>query len=89
MLPMGAPKTIAQLMVGANACLSVFLFVAAAFYFLFAGEKLSPMSRRQLAVLNLGLFVTGIISWICFFPMPAICTGLAGVLGFVAAKSKS
>jgi hypothetical protein len=89
MMPMGGTKTIATLMVGANACLSVLLFLAAAFYFLFGKQNRSKIDQNQLLILNLAMIAVSVISWLCFFPMPALCTGIAGILGIVASRKDS
>lgn len=81
--PMGAPKSVATLMLGANYCLSVYLFIAGALFVMLSS---SPSTREDRFVLinSAGMAATAVISLFCFFPMPAACTGLAALLGFAA-----
>ncbi len=87
-MPMGAIKSIAQIMWGANACTSVLLLLAGLLYISFASEP-AGANRKQLSLVNLSMLATCAISLLCFFPLPALCTGLAGILGFVSMKAKS
>jgi hypothetical protein len=87
--PMGAPKSIATLMIGANTTLSVLLFLTGVSYLFLATDAVERSSQRQLMLLNISMLAVAITSYFCFFPLPAICTGLATVLGFVAFQKKN
>lgn len=87
-MPFGSPKTLAAMHEGANICVSVFLLVSSVIFVLLATSKSARTGteNRILVFNSLGMLATGIVSQIAFFPLPAICTGLAGVLGLIATR---
>jgi uncharacterized iron-regulated membrane protein len=87
-LPMGSPKSIGTLMVGANLCLSVLLLLSGLLFILLSMTKEKPAGQdnRVLLLNSLAMLATAAVSFVCFFPMPAICTGLAGILGLIALR---
>jgi hypothetical protein len=89
LLPMGSQKSIATMMIGANICLSILLFLSGLFYLMLASEDDSALIRRQLWLLNISSLAVAITSFFCFFPVPALCTGLAGLLGIFAMKKST
>jgi hypothetical protein len=86
--PFGPDKSIATIMFGANIGLSVYLLLAGLLCIAVSTRKDGSEARdKQVIALNsLGLIAMGVISIFCFFPLPAACTGIAGVLGLVALK---
>ena len=85
-MPMGSSKSYSQILDGNNLSVAVYLLVT--------GLILLALSRNRPAVDNTVLLITsgglGLVaglSAVYFFPLPAICTGAAAVLGFVAAKA--
>lgn len=87
-MPFGSPKTLAAMHEGANICVSFFLLVSGLVFVLLARSKDSRTKTENhiLIVNSLGMIATGIVSQLVFFPLPAICTGLAGVLGLIASR---
>lgn len=85
-MPFGSPKTLATMHEGANLCVSFFLLVSGVIFVLLATSKGSRTNteNRILIINSLGMLATGILSQFVFFPLPAMCTGLAGVLGLLA-----
>ncbi len=86
--PMGEPKSIATLMIGANTTLSVLLFLAGISYLFLATDPVERSSQRQLVLLNISMLAVAITSYFCFFPLPTLCTGLAAIFGIVAFRKK-
>lgn len=87
-MPFGSPKTLTTLHEGANVCVSIFLFVSGVIFALLAMSK-SPRTTTENRILvfnSLGMLATGVVSQMVFFPLPATCTGLAGVLGLIASR---
>lgn len=83
-MPFGAPRSLARMAYGGNAFISLYLFVAGMLLVLSANEE---RYVRSIVILNsMGLLVCGVFSYIFFFPLPAICTFIGGVLGLVATK---
>ncbi len=85
-MPMGSPKSYSEILDGNNLSVAVYLLVT--------GLILLALSRNRPAVDNAVLLITsgGLVlvaglSAVYFFPLPAICTGVAAVLGFVASKA--
>lgn len=87
-MPFGSPKTLAAMHEGANVCVSFFLLVSGVIFILLAKSKgaRTKTENRILVFNSLGMLATGIVSQLVFFPLPAICTGLAGVLGLIASR---
>lgn len=87
-MPFGSPKTLAAMHEGANICVSVLLLMSGVMFVLLASSKgtHTRTENRMLIVNSLGMLATGIVSQLVFFPLPAICTGLAGVLGLIASR---
>lgn len=87
-MPFGNPQTFATLLLGANLCVSVFLLVSGLIFVVFstADGALTNRDKRILLLNSLGMLWTGIICVLCFFPLPAVCTGLAAVFGILASR---
>ena len=87
-LPMSTQRSIATMMWGANICLSVYMLVGGLFFIIqsMTKEKTTREGKQILIVNSLGLLVTGVISFFVFFPLPAVCLCLSGILGLVASR---
>ncbi len=83
-MPMGSPKTYWQVFHGNNVGMSLFLLVSGALFILLSRDGKADAGSQ--AVLSLGMIGLGIISALYFFPLPAICTGVAGALGLLALR---
>lgn len=84
-MPFGPPKSLGQMAYGGNVIISLYLFVAGWIFILSARQN-----RFVPAIVGLnsaGMLACGVFSVLYFFPLPAICTGLAGLLGFLALRS--
>lgn len=80
----------ADIFFGNNIAVSLFLLISGLGFLVFAGKGgLEGAGRRLLLLNSLGMAGVAIISSVYFFPLPAACTGLAAVLGFVAARKLS
>ncbi|MBP7281734.1 MAG: hypothetical protein KBA66_09170 [Leptospiraceae bacterium] len=80
--PVGKSQSFFDILFGANIGLSVYLFVSGISLILISSEeKFHSTSKRLLFLESLGLLALAVISVLYFFPVPAICTGIAGVLG--------
>jgi hypothetical protein len=89
--PMGVSRNIVTLMLGANLCLSVYLFISGMLFILLA-NKPSETWRQDNPIILLntaGLLVTAIISAFYFFSMPALFLGLAALAGFTATRVRA
>ena len=80
--PIGKSQSFFDILLGANLSLSVFLLITG-LSFLFMEDNTNTTNRKLLLLNSLGLVAIGIISAIYFFPVPAMCTGVAGILGCV------
>lgn len=80
-MPIGSPKTLFGIMSGANLALSIYLLVAGVFFYLLSKSEFKKVDTQMIALNSLGIGAIAIISGFYFFPLPAICTGIAAVLG--------
>lgn len=83
-MPFGPSKNLATIMMGANICVSFFLLVSGWIFIILSNGTSGRFENQILLINSLGMLATGTVSLMCFFPLPAICTALAGVLGLVA-----
>lgn len=82
-MPLGSPKSYWEVFHGNNVGMSLFLLVTGiAFILLSRAANNAPIE----VLLSLGMLGLCVISALYFFPVPAICTGVAGLLGIAAAK---
>ena len=88
LMPMGGIKSFQEVLLGANASLSVYLLVTAVCLFLFAKNN-SAQSRAQIIVHCLGMLGVAALSARFFFPMPAIFLTLGAILGLFSLKAKA
>lgn len=87
-MPIGRAQNYGNLFLGTNLAVSLYLLISGVAFFLFAGKGgLEGAARRQLLLTSVGLAGMAMISAIYFFPLPAACTGLAAIFGFMAVKS--
>jgi hypothetical protein len=81
-MPIGPVRSYAELFLGTNVCVSLLLLLIGGSLWVLSKN---PSSMRVLVILNGGalLAICG-TSAAYFFPLPAICTGLGGVLAFLS-----
>ncbi|MBX3723817.1 MAG: hypothetical protein KF713_18370 [Turneriella sp.] len=86
-MPVGKAQTYADIFLGNNIGMSVFLFVLGLGFFFFSGKDgLAGVGRRLLTLNSLGALAISVLSALFFFPVPAAFTGLAALLGLTAAR---
>ena len=83
-MPVGAARSYLQILDGNNLCTAVFLLLCAALLFAIAGSPGAPATNRVLFVTAIALAAFAGISFLYFFPVPTVFTGLAAVLCVVA-----
>ena len=83
-MPVGAARTYMQILDGNNLCTAVLLLLAAALLFAIAGLPGAPATDRVLVVTAVALAAFAVISFLCFFPVPTVFTGVAAVLCLIA-----
>lgn len=89
-MPLGKAQSYADIFLGNNISVSLFLLVTALGLFILSGQGgLAGQGRRLLVVLSLGMAGLSAVSALYFFPLPAVCSGVAAILGFIAARSPS
>lgn len=87
-MPVGRAQNYGSLFLGTNLTVSLYLLLAGIGFFMFAAQGgLNGAGRSQLVLLSVGMAGLAVISALYFFPLPAACTGLAAILGFIAVKS--
>ncbi len=83
--PIGKKQSYYDILFGNNISVSVFLFVTGiCFTFLSSEENFNATLKKILLANSLGLLAIAWISLIYFFPVPAFCTGVAGILGGIS-----
>lgn len=85
-MPIGSPKSILTIMMGNSICVSFFLLVSGLMFVILSKGDKSKTENKILFCNSFGMLAVGVVSFFCFFPIPAIFTGLAGILGFVSLK---
>jgi hypothetical protein len=80
-MPIGSPKTLFGIMSGANLALSIYLLVAGVFFYLLSKSEFKKIDAQMIVLNSLGIGAIALISGFYFFPLPAICTGIAAILG--------
>lgn len=83
-MPMSPPRSLEQMFYGGNAVISLYLLITGLFFIL--SSKPENYVRNLMLLNSGGLAVCAAISVMFFFPLPAVCTGIAAVLGFVATR---
>ncbi|HNO22532.1 MAG TPA: hypothetical protein PKK94_06105 [Leptospiraceae bacterium] len=88
-MPVGSPKSYSEIFLGTNLTVSLFLFVSGICFWISSSEGgLDGKGKVFLAVNSFGAAMLSLISFLYFFPLPAICTGIAAVLGFLVYSKK-
>ncbi|MDX1959669.1 MAG: hypothetical protein SFU98_13925 [Leptospiraceae bacterium] len=84
-MPIGQPKSFAEIFFGNNISMSMFLFILGILNIILSSNsiELDKSHKQVLIVIIIGSFFVSIVSGIYFFPMPAIFTGIAGLLGSI------
>lgn len=86
-MPIGKSQNFADIFFGNNIIVSCFLLISGLIYFILSNaQKLDGDLRKILIINNLGMATISIISFLYFFPIPAVFTGLGSILGFIAIK---
>ena len=88
-MPMGKAQSFADIFFGTNLSVSLLLLLCCALLLLLSRAPLSGNEKSILAVVSLGLTALAVISALYFFPLPAVCTGIAALLGFLVMIKKS
>ena len=83
-MPVGAARSYMEILDGNNICTALFLLLCAALLFVVAGAEKDRVVDRVIALTALALASISIISFRYFFPVPAVFTGLAGLLALIA-----
>lgn len=84
-MPLGSAKSYMQILNGNNFGTALLLLICALQLFVAARSDSSQISKRTISIAGVGLAGFALISLTYFFPIPAILTGLAALLCFVAA----
>jgi hypothetical protein len=79
-------RSYAEILLGANICLSLFLLLSGLVFILESREKTSGRDPAVLLCHCVAMILVAGLSLEFFFPLPAICTGLAGGLGLLALR---
>jgi hypothetical protein len=88
-MPVGPARSYADIFLGTNLAVSLYLLIAAISFLMFAQPGgLEGAGRKLLALTSVGVAAFGVISLLYFFPIPAACGGLAAVAGFIAARTR-
>jgi hypothetical protein len=87
-MPIGRAQSYADIFFGNNVTVSVYLLITAVSFVLFSlPGGLDGAGRRLLATASAGVAALSVISLLYFFPVPAVCTGLAALAGFIVART--
>lgn len=86
-MPIGRAQNFGNLFLGTNLCVSLYLLIAGIAFFLFATQRgAEGAARGHLVLMSMGMAGVATISAVFFFPLPAVCTGIAAILGFIASR---
>ena len=83
-MPVGAARNYLELFDGNNICTSLFLLLCAGLLFSVARAASEQVASRVITLTALALAAISVISFRYFFPVPAVFTGLAALLAFLA-----
>ncbi len=87
-MPVGKAQTYADIFLGNNIGMSLFLFILGIGFFMLSGKGgLEGVGRKLLILNSVGVLGISVLSALFFFPVPAACTGIAALLGLRAAKN--
>jgi hypothetical protein len=88
-MPIGKAQSFSDILLGNSLCVSGYLFMIGIGMIFFARAKELDDTGRKLLFLNsLSLLFIAVISIIYFFPLPAACTGIAGLIGIFVGATK-
>lgn len=79
-MPVGSARSYMQVLDGNNLCTSLFLLLCTALLFSLAKEQRDKATDRVLLLTALALAGISLISFVYFFPVPGVFTGLAAIL---------
>jgi len=83
-MPVGSPRSLAQMAYGGNAFISLYLLICGILFILLA--KPERYVRSVVLLNSVSLVGAAILSIVFYFPVPAICTALSAICGFIAAR---
>jgi hypothetical protein len=86
-MPMGTPKSYMQILDGNNLSVSLYLFVTGLIFLALSRQAPGGADNVVLAITSTGMAAVAILSAVYFFPLPAICTGIAALAGFWALRN--
>lgn len=86
-LPMGVTRSITNLVDGYDWNLSLYLLVTGIIFILFSNQPVTGSGRNVLLVSSLGIGIAALLAAKFFFPLPAICLGLACLFGLYAFRT--
>lgn len=87
-MPIGSARSYMQILDGNNLCTSLLLLLCASLLFCIAGAAKERVADRVVLLTSLALAGVALISFVYFFPIPGVFTGLAAALGLVARAGK-
>lgn len=87
-MPVGSARSYMDILDGNNICTSLFLLLCAALLFIVAKAGSEPATRNVVLSTALALAGISVISFVYFFPVPGVFTGLAAALALWA-RSRS
>jgi hypothetical protein len=85
-MPIGAARSYMQILDGNNICTSLFLLLCAALLFAVASAEKAKVVDRIIVLTAVALASASLISFLYFFPGPAVFTGVAAVLAVLAVR---
>lgn len=86
-MPLGSPKSYGQILDGTNLSVSVYLLITGLILLALSRNRAAGADTAVLLITSVGLLLVAGLSAVYFFPLPAICTGVAALLGFAALKA--
>lgn len=83
-MPVGSPKSYMQILDGNNLCTSLLLLLCAGLLVAVANTGSEKATRRVVLLTALSLAGISVISFVYFFPVPGVFTGLAAILALTS-----
>jgi len=83
-MPVGSPRSYMQVLDGNNICTSLFLLLCTGLLFTLAKAERERSTDQVLLLTAIALGGISLISFVYFFPVPGVCTGLAAILTLFA-----
>jgi hypothetical protein len=83
-MPVGSAKSYMEVLDGNNICTSLFLVFCGALLLSVAKASKETVVDRTILITALALAGVSVISFVYFFPVPGVFTGVAGALAILA-----